>query len=203
MVRTSRLDGACITREQFLIREMRTVARLHLEGLSDSDIVERVASENLIQYPTSRMVRNIASVCVKRLNALDSEPLARIIATGEPLAASQANLYAMMRTYPLVRYFMTTVVAKHYEEMNYSLGKMEMNGWVTLVREDYDNIASLSEATMVKIKQVLRNALVHCGMLKSSRSSELVPIVLDVDVEDEIRALGDEEALACFNVRGA
>ena len=201
MASENRLEGACITREQFLMREVRTVARLRQEGLSDVDVVERVASENLIQYPTDRMVRNIASVCVKRLNALGSPALERIIASGEPEAAAQANLYAMMRTYPLVRHFMETVVAEHYRDLDYSLGKMEMNGWATRVQEDYDNIAQLSDATMKKIKQVLRNGLAQCGMLRSARSSELVPIALDLDVEDGIRELGDTDALAAFNVR--
>ena len=203
MTSQSRLDGACITREQFLLREMRVVARLRQEGLPDDEVVARVASENLIQYPTDRTVRNIASVCVKRLNALGSPELERIIATGEPEAAAQANLYAMMRTYPLVRHFMMTVMAEHYRNLDYSLGAMEMNGWVTRVQEEYDNIAGLSDSTMGKVKQVLRNGLVQCGMLRSARSSELVPVALDLDVEDGIRALGDTEALAAFNVRGA
>ena len=73
-----------------------------------------ISDENLFQYPTTRMIRNIAGVCTKRLDALGSDALVRIIATGEPEAAAQANLYAMMRTYPLVRHFMETVVAEHY-----------------------------------------------------------------------------------------
>ena len=200
MASENRLEGACITREQFLMREVRIVAQLREEGLSDEAIIERVASENLIQYPTDRMVRNIASVCVKRLNALGSPALERIIASGEPEAAAQANLYAMMRTYPLVRHCMETVVAEHYRDLDYSLGRMEMNGWDTRVQEDYDNIAQLSDATMGKVKQVLRNGLVQCGMLRSARSSELVPIALDLDVEDGIRELGDTGALAAFIV---
>ena len=201
MTSERKLEGACITREQFLMREMRVATCLRQEGLSDDKIIERIVSENLFQYPTNRMVRNIASVCVKRLNALGSPELERIIATGEPEAAAQANLYTMMRTYPLVRHFMMSVVAEHYRDLDYSLGQMEMNGWVTRVQEEYDNIAKLSDATMGKVKQVLRNGLVQCGMLCSARSSELVPIALDLDVEDSIRALGDTDALAAFNVR--
>lgn len=201
MTSERRLEGACITREQFLLREMRVVAQLRQEGLTDEEVVDRVVSQNLFQYRTDRTVRNIASVCVKRLNALGSPALERIIATGEPEAAAQANLYAMMRTYPLVRHFMMKVVAEHYLDLDHNLGSMEMNGWVTRLQEEYDNIAKLSDSTLTKIKQVLRNGLVQCGMLRSARSTELVPIALDLDVEDGIRTLGDAEALAAFNVR--
>ena len=103
MTSSTRLEGACITREQFLLRETRIVAGMRLDGLANEEIVTRTVDENLFQYPTTRMIRNIAGVCTKRLDALGSDALVRVIATGEPEAAAQANLYAMMRTYPLVR----------------------------------------------------------------------------------------------------
>ena len=203
MTSASKLEGACIPRAQFLLRETRIVAGMRLDGLANEEIVTRAADENLFQYPTTRMIRNIAGVCTKRLDALGSDALVRIIATGEPEAAAQANLYAMMRTYPLVRHFMETVVAEHYLNLDYQLGPMEMNAWVTRVQAEYDNLAQLADSTITKVKQVLRNCLVQCAMLRTSRSAELVPIACDLDVEDAIRNLGDTSALAAFNVRGA
>ena len=38
MTSATRLEGACITREQFLLREMRIACQLHLEGLSDEEV---------------------------------------------------------------------------------------------------------------------------------------------------------------------
>ena len=38
-----------ITREKFLFYEMRTAARLMEEGLSDSDVEERIVEDNLFQ----------------------------------------------------------------------------------------------------------------------------------------------------------
>jgi len=203
MTSARRLEGACITREQFLLRETRTVACLRLEGFTNDEAVNKVATMNLFQYPTTRMVRNIASVCVKRLDALESDALVHVIAEGEPDAAAQANLCAMMRTYPLVRHFMETVVAEHYLDLDYQLGPMEMNGWVTRVQAEYDNMAELSDSTVAKIKQVLRNCLVRSGMLKTSRSTELLRVVLNPDVEDALRELGDAGALAAFGIGGA
>lgn len=83
MTSATRLEGACITREQFLLRETRVVARLRLEGLANDQIVERVVAENLFQYPTGRMLRNITTVCTRRLVALGSDALVRAIAEGE------------------------------------------------------------------------------------------------------------------------
>ena len=52
-----------LTREQFLYHETKTVARLMVdEALSDEEIVQRVIEENLFQFPTERMIKNIANV---------------------------------------------------------------------------------------------------------------------------------------------
>lgn len=57
-----------LTREQFLYHETKTVAKLMAdESLSDEEIVNRVVEENLFQFPTERMIKNIVNVCLKRL----------------------------------------------------------------------------------------------------------------------------------------
>lgn len=56
-----------ITREQFLFHEMRIVARLLDEGMDENKVLEEIVNNNLFQYPTERMIKNIASVCLKRL----------------------------------------------------------------------------------------------------------------------------------------
>lgn len=199
----TRLEGACITREQFLLREMRIACGLREEGLPDESIIVRIADENLIQYPTERMVKNIASVCVKRMNAVASAEIVRIIAEGDSLAAPQANLYAMMCTYPLVRDFMVREVGQRYAQLDYQLGPIEMGAYLTRLQTEYENIAALSDSTIVKIKQVLRRCLVECGMLKSARSQTLLPVLLDFDVRAAMEAKDDVEALAAFGVNGA
>lgn len=199
----ARLEGACITREQFLLREMRIACQLHVDGFSNDEVVSRIKDENLIQYPTERMVSNIARVCVKRINAVESESVVRIVANGVPEAAAQANLYAMMCTYPLVRDFMLHEVGRRYAEYDYALGQMEMNAYITRIQAEYENIAEVSESSLGKIKQVLRKGLVECGMLANARSDELVPIFLDFDVRQAIVEKGDEAALAAFGVREA
>ena len=49
---------ASITREQFMFYEMRTTAKLLMEGLSDKDVIDRIVAENLFQYPTERQIRS-------------------------------------------------------------------------------------------------------------------------------------------------
>ena len=65
--------SAVVTREQFLFYETRTTARLISKGLSDEEVVERIVSENLFQYPTKKSVRKMAYTCLRRLRALGDE----------------------------------------------------------------------------------------------------------------------------------
>ena len=192
----AKLEGAAITREQFLLREMQIASQLHEEGLSNDEVIAKIKSKNLIQYPTERMVGNIARVCCKRIDAVEDEAITRIIASGMPEAAAQANLYAMMCTYPLVRNFMVEFVARKFQELDYTLDSMEMNAYMTSLQVEYENIANLADSTIGKIKQVLRKCLIECSMLASARSVELTPIFLDSDVRKAIEAKGDAEALS-------
>lgn len=53
---------AGITREQFLFHEMRTTAKLMNKGFNDEEIVNEIIEDNLFQYPTEKMIKNLAKV---------------------------------------------------------------------------------------------------------------------------------------------
>ena len=69
----SHVYNGSLTREQFLFFETRITATLMCQGLSHDEIIERVYTENLFQFPTERMIRSICKTCFKRLSALNSE----------------------------------------------------------------------------------------------------------------------------------
>lgn len=80
-----------ITREQWLVNETRTVARLMLdEGIADAaGLVDAVVSANPFQYPTERELKSITRACARRLAALSDDPqlrrrLVELIAHGTP-----------------------------------------------------------------------------------------------------------------------
>ena len=97
-----------ITREQFLFHEMRIVARLLDERMDENKVLEEIVNNNLFQYPTERMIKNIASVCLNRFKETDSKELIHIVATESSDIAKQACLFLMMNYYRLVWEFMIT-----------------------------------------------------------------------------------------------
>lgn len=198
-----KLEGCMITREQWLLREMRIVANLRLNGMSAEDVIEKAKAENIFQYRTERSLGSIARTCNKRIAAVDSEAIVGIVANGLPDAAAQANLYMMMCAYQIVRNFMLTEIARRYAELDFLFTKSDMNAYFTRLEAEYDNMAASPESTTVKLKQVLKKCLVECGMLSGPRSEELIPIYIDPDVKDAIKAKGDFVALTAFNCREA
>lgn len=187
-----------ITREQFLFHEMRIVARLIKEGKSDEQIIQEVTDNNLFQYPTERMIKNITQVCLNRFNNFKSEELIDIVANDSADAAKQACLFLMMNYYRLVYEFMITVIGEKYRIKDYVFTKADMNSFFTRLQEQNDVVASWSDATIGKCKQVLKKILVENGYLDNSRSEVLNPVLLDFRVKEAIENTNKKEALITF-----
>lgn len=187
-----------ITREQFLFHEMRIVARLIKEGKSDEQIIQEVAENNLFQYPTERMIKNITQVCLNRFNKANSQELIDIVANDSADAAKQACLFLMMNYYRLVWEFMITVIGEKYRTKDTSFTKMDLNSFFTRLQEQNDVVASWSDATIGKCKQVLKKTLVENGYLDNSRSEVLNPVLLDFRVKEAIEDSNNKEALIAF-----
>lgn len=187
-----------ITREQFLFHEMRIVARLIKEGKSDEQIIQEVAENNLFQYPTERMIKNITQVCLNRFNKANSQELIDIVANDSADAAKQACLFLMMNYYRLVWEFMITVIGEKYRTKDTSFTKMDLNSFFTRLQEQNDVVASWSDATIGKCKQVLKKTLVENGYLDNSRSEVLNPVLLNFRVKEAIEDSNNKEALIAF-----
>lgn len=187
-----------ITREQFLFHEMRIVARLIKEGKSDEQIIQEVIDNNLFQYPTERMIKNITQVCLNRFNKANSHEWIDIVANDSADAAKQACLFLMMNYYRLVWEFMITVIGEKYRTKDTSFTKMDLNSFFTRLQEQNDVVASWSDATIGKCKQVLKKTLVENGYLDNSRSEVLNPVLLDFRVKEAIEDSNNKEALIAF-----
>lgn len=191
--------SAIITREQFLFYEMRTTAKLVAEGLNDEQVADRITSDNLFQYPTEKSVRRMALTCLRRLKALDDPKLVAAIASQPSDVSKQICLYAMMKQYRLVWDFMITVVGVKYESRDMSFSRMDFNVFMMCLQEQDDWVASWSDSTVTKVKQVLARILVDNEYLDSTAADHLNPVLIYPILEDAIRSSGDTKALTAFN----
>ena len=188
-----------LTREQFLFYEMRTMAKLVAAGLTDEEATEAIIKDNLFQYPTEKSIKNLAGVCLKRLHSMNDDCLMEAIAKLPADAAKQICLYAMMKKNRLVWDFMITVIGEKYRILDTSFGKVDLNTFFMRLTEQDDNVASWSDATVQKIKQVLVRILVENEYLDSTRADHLNPVLIGSLLEERIRANDDNAALIAFN----
>ena len=188
-----------ITREQFLFYETKIVASLMLQGFSQEEILEKVKEENLFQFPTERMVSSITGTCFKRLAALDSQTLVDHLANAPSDVAKQINLYAMMRSYRIVWDFMTKLIGEKFRTQEFELTRKDLNVFFSDLQEQNEAVAEWSDSTINKIRQVLTHMLVECDYLDSFKSTQLNPVSIAPELEDELRANNDTLALAAFN----
>lgn len=191
--------NAVITREQFLFYEVRTTAKLLNEGYNSEEVVERIISDNLFQYPTEKSIRRMAISCLKRLNALEDDYLIEAIATQPSSVAKQICLYAMMKQYRLVWDFMITVIGEKYRLSDTTFGKIDLNSYFLRLQEQDDWVATWGDSTVTKLKQVITKMLVENEYIDNVRSTKLNPVWLQPILENAIRENGDEIALPAFN----
>ena len=188
-----------LTREQFLFYEIRTVASLHLQGYDEDEIIGKIRVENLFQFPTERMIASITKTCFKRIEALESKTLIEYLAHAPAEVAKQINLYAMMKYNLLVWDFMTTVIGEKYRTQELDFSRKDLNVFFFRLQEQNDAVASWSDTTIKKIKQVLTKMLIECEYLDSGKSERLNTISICPELEDEIRVKNDLAALPAFN----
>lgn len=190
---------ASLTREPFLFYEMRATAKLICEGLEDAEVVSRIAEENIFQYPTEKTVSRIARACIKRLRAMEDESLIQAISIQPTDVAKQICLYAMMKQSRLVWEFMITVIGEKYRLRDNSFGKIDLNIYFMRLQEQDDTVATWSDNTITKLKQVLARVLVETEYLDNLKSDHLNPVWLQPILENAIRSNGDLAALPAFN----
>jgi hypothetical protein len=170
-----------------------------MEGLSDEEIVNRVIKENIYQYPTERSLNKVASCCIKRLRALDDNSLVQVLATQPIEVAKQICLYALMRQNRLVWEFMITVIGSKYSAGDRNFSKMDLSVFFMQLQEQNDVVATWSDSTVHKLKQILCKILVECEYLDNIKSETLNPVYLYPELENGIRGNGDTIALPAFN----
>lgn len=191
--------NASLTREPFLFYEMRTTARLMTEGVSGADAIKKISDENLFQYPTEKTVKRIAAACVRRLEGMNDESLIHAMATQPVDVAKQICLYAMMKNSRLIWEFMLTVIGEKYSLRDTSFGKIDLNTFFLRLQEQDDAVATWSDQTITKLKQVIARVLVETEYLDSVRSETLNPVYLHPILENAIRSNNDDIILPAFN----
>lgn len=197
-----------IPREQWLAPQMRITATIRLQEAieSDNDLVNFMSTHDSLPGRTPAQVRMIARTCARRLDTVSQDPalrnhVAELIAFGTPDQLAQANLYAIACDNCAMWDFLTQVVARKADCFDPTLTQQELADFFEGLRTEDSHVAHWSNETMRMAALALTTCLVEAG-LYDSEAQALIPPMLDLELEEIIRANGDEEILPAFGALG-
>ncbi|MFJ8513825.1 DUF1819 family protein [Lysinibacillus xylanilyticus] len=182
--------SSALTGAGYMLYEVKQISILKKEGLLDKEIRQKVLEENLFQYEKMSSIKRAFPYILKRVNVLD-ESLLQLITQESLEIAKIINLYGIMKSDRLFFEFMNEVIQEKLQRNEYLLEKKDVNSYFTIKAEQSDFIASWSEATIQKLKQVYKKILLETGMLKSLRTGELNRLIIDEQIKDQLRGIGD------------
>ncbi|MCK6622793.1 MAG: DUF1819 family protein [Calditrichaceae bacterium] len=157
----------------FLLESVK-IARLYREEKDWRNIDRRILRENILQKKTvatqKRQVREIK----RRLDNLSPESL-DYLASAELEAARFLLLLAVVKTYDFIFEFIDEVVRSKFLLFDTIILEADYARFFEAKAALHPEVASLSETSRAKIKEVLFRILAESGLIASSKNWQITP----------------------------
>ncbi|BDR69753.1 hypothetical protein K144313037_11650 [Clostridium tetani] len=176
----------------YLYKETKKAANLIIQGLEVGDIKSKSLEENIFQLESEARKKEIASIIVARLKDLDEFIINRI-SRGNVETSKILVLYAIIKTDRLFFEFMNEVYKEKLLLRDLFLKDKDFNTFFQSKREQSGKVASWTEYTFKKLKQVYIRILFECGLIENQKGDRKIKIpILESDVKDHLYKIGDK-----------
>lgn len=181
--------SAKLTGESFLLYEFKIIAKLKKEGFSDKDIRKIVLEENLFQYKFKSSITRRLTPLLQRVNVLDNALIDILI--DDPLVDGVViNLYAIMKNDRLFFEFMNEVVKEKLQSNSEIIEKKDINIYFERKAEQNEEITKWSDATIQKLKQVIKKILSEAKIL-NLKTGEVHKLIMSQGLKEYLVKKGD------------
>lgn len=192
--------SAKLTGESFLLYELKIVAKLKKEGYTDKEIRNMVLEDNLFQYKFKSSITRRLTPLIQRVNLLDDNLIDILIEN--PLEDGVIiNLYAIMKNDRLFFEFMNEVMREKLQNNNDILEPKDINIFFDEKIEQNEELSSCSDATVNKLKQVVRKILLEAGIVEDKKSGVVHKVIMSSWVKDYLAKLGEEKYILAMGER--
>ena len=175
----------------FLYLELKKAAGLVLEGFSIQEVKEKSIEENIFALNTENRKSEIASTIANRLKVLD-EFLMDKIAYGSLQTSKQVALLSILKTDRLFFEFIKEVYNEKILFKDYQITDKDFNIFFSRKAEQSEQVASWTDYTISKLKQVYKRVLLEAGLTKNNkRDVEIIPQIMEEDVKNYLKSIGD------------
>ncbi|MBN1062359.1 DUF1819 family protein [Clostridium botulinum] len=181
--------SAKLTGESFLLYEFKIVAKLKKEGFSDKDIRKMVLEENLFQYKFKSSITRRLTPLLQRVNIIDDILIDMLI--DDPLGNGVIiNLYAIMKNDRLFFEFMNEVVKEKLQNTSEIIEKKDINIYFEHKAEQNEVITKWSDATIQKLKQVIKKILSEAKVI-NLKTGEVHKLIMSQGLKEYLIKIGD------------
>ncbi|MEN2777099.1 DUF1819 family protein [Acetivibrio clariflavus] len=181
--------------KSFLYKETKKVAGLINQGFNEFEIKNKAKKDNIFQVNTEARRGEIASTVLKRLKVLDDFFIEKIV-NGDIETGKQIVVYSIMKTDRLFFEFMHEVFREKMLFKDFILYDKDFNIFFNRKKEQSEKVASWSDSTFCKLKQVYIRILFESGLLKGQRRKrEVVRPIIEEEVVQHLKEIGDSKYL--------
>ncbi|HQS65932.1 MAG TPA: DUF1819 family protein [Sulfuricurvum sp.] len=182
------------TAAPLLPRVMQQLAQLYTESADWKTVEQRAVQENIFQKPTVASQKRVYSELLKRFNHLTSEQI-KYIATAPMDDVRVIALLGALKAYRLIREFIAEVVYEKFYLFDYIIQNSDYVSFISSKEAHSSKLATISESTHKKLRQVMFNMLHEGGLLHDTKSLMIQkPLlsdqVIQLIVADDPRLLG-------------
>ncbi len=179
----------------FLFKETKKAAYLINQGFKDFEIKDKARNDNIFQVNTEARRSEIASIVLQRLKALDDFLIEKIV-DGEIGTSKQVVIYAIMKTDRLFFEFMYEVFREKMLLRDFTLQDKDFNIFFDRKKEQSERVASWTDYTFYKLKQVYIRILFEAGFIKNQKNDrEIAKPIVEEDVLQHLKGIGDTKYL--------
>ena len=179
-----------IEKAPFTFVELKKASTLALRGFSNAEIKEKAVHNNIFQVTTEARKKEMASMVLKRMQALDEYLLQQLVNrsvdTGKLIV-----VYAIMKTDRLFFEFMNEVFKEKLMIKDYVMADKDFQIFFARKKEQSERVAAWHDYTFYKLKQVYLRLLFEAGLMKNKKSREIVKPLLDGSLVDHWLSRGD------------
>ena len=181
------------TGASFLLSESIELAKLCMQLGSCTEAVERSLESDSETRSKSSIKRENREIAL-RLQTLSPELLERLTCAAHD-ETKIILLYAILRTYPIIKRFSLQVLAEKVAILDTRLQPSEIHAFFRTEEELHPALEEKSEKTKQKLKQVMLRILVDADMLSSTKEKVIIKPYIDEGLAGMILKESDESYL--------
>ena len=176
----------------FLYKETKKAAALIKQGVHINEIRNKSVEDNIFQLESEARKKEVASIIVTRLKDLDKFIIDKI-SEGNVETSKMLVLYAIIKTDRLFFEFMNEVYKEKLLLRDLFLRDKDFNTFFQSKREQSEKVASWTEYTFKKLKQVYVRILFECGLIENQKGDRKIKTpILESEVKEYLYKIGDK-----------